>query len=210
MMNIAYTRAKENLYVINFGENNLFFKWKSFYSTKDFIQRCLNEEQTNKLMSIIKKSLGDDYNKLFEKIDKNINSTLIDNNIQALRYYIIRSLLYLLSYVNTDGKNEYSAKLYHGVHNKEVIYCEQFIDFKKLCNKYNYSKYDNINKFNHQLPIFKMNSYNNANNLIKECIDMILKWDDNKKLSDYIFNLYKYININLPQILTNNNINIQE
>ena len=210
MMNVAYTRAKENLYVINFDESNTFFRWKSFTSTKNFVQDCINEEQQNKLINIIKKSLGNDYDKLFDKIDKNVNGTLIDNNIQSLRYYIIMSLLYLISYMNTNGKNEYIAKLYHNVHNKNVKYCDKSIEFKYLCNKYNQSKYDPINKYNYQIPIFLMDHYNNANKIIKECIEMILNWNNQNRLSEYIVKLYNYIQSNLSKILQNKIDNIDD
>lgn len=218
MMNIAYTRAKENLYVINFVDKKPFFRWKSFYSTKDFIQRCLNEEQTNKLMSIIKKSLGDNYNKLFEKIDKNINSTLIDNNIQTLRYYIVRTLIYLMSYINTIGKNEYISNIYHGIKQRGVEYCTNSLKFKQYCNDYNAHKYNKETKYNYKLPIFILKQNNNAikdiytnlNSFIVESINMILEWDNNKKLGKYIYDLYNHIKVNSSTILSSNMYNNKE
>ena len=181
MMNVAYTRAINKMYVLNLQDNNsLRFKWFRYNNVKRFILDCITPQQQEELIYIFKKSIN--YNEILNKIDDNKNNSVIDNNIQVLRYYIIYSLLYLKTFKNANsakqiggsGKGEFYGKIYNIIEN-QLIRCKTSKFFRDNVNKWNNTSF----KKDINLPIWNYKkNYPIANKYIDEIYSDITSCND--------------------------------
>ncbi len=191
MLNVAYTRAINKMYVLNFKESNeLRFKWYTYNNVKHFISECINSEEQNELMNIFKKSLN--YNEIINKKEDNNKNSVIDNNIQVLRYYIICSLLYLKAFKNANtskqdggcGSGEYYSKIFN-IFNNQIIRCNISKEFKNKANEWNNPKYYNIQRKDMTLPIWEYKNFEISDKFIKQL------YEDIKNTEGKPFNVYK-------------------
>lgn len=192
MMNVAYTRAINKMYVLNFKESNeLRFKWYIYNNVKHFISECITTNEQNELMEIFKKST--DYNNIINKQEDNNNkNVVIDNNIQVLRYYIICSLLYLKAFKNANtskqegggGKGEYYGKIFN-IFNNKIERCDVSKEFKNKANEWNNPKYYNIKRENLDLPLWKYKNFEISDKFVNQI------YNDIKNTNNNPLNIYK-------------------
>ena len=147
MINVAWTRASHNMFIINYKSNS-----RELYYTspreEDF------EANNERIINILNKvSWYKDYENKYKLQSKQSCSTniLIDNNYQTLRYHIISSLMkFRLSYVHGSGQI-YAKMLSYA--EKGFLFCNNTKEFmsaardfvKDIASKpiplYDYTKY---------------------------------------------------------------------
>ena len=173
MMNVAYTRAINKMYVLNFIDSNqLRFKWYKYNNAKHFISECITSEDQEKLMNIFKNSI--DYNEIVRKQEDNNKDFVVDNNIQVLRYYIICSLLYLKAFKNANttrrdgecGSGEYYGKIFN-IFNNQITRYSTSLKFKKYANKWNNINYNDERK-DMVLPLWKYKNFEKSDKIIED------------------------------------------
>lgn len=169
MLNVAYTRAKQKLYVVNFN-NNLKnpINIPRFTTAKDFV-RSVNPTELLKFVNTEEYST---------KIEDNKNQSVIDENIRCLRYLVVRNSI-VDKAMCAKNINEYIAQTLN-LKNSRPINNEQ--QFKTLANEYN--KIVKIGKRNKILPIWNYSrAYPEAWKIVVKVMNILKESYFNPKLA---------------------------
>lgn len=196
MKNVAYTRASDNLYIIKFNKkSNDMFKWVKFTNSLELAE-SLPEKIINKINKIIPN---------FVNINNNLNNFIIDNSIQYMRYFLIKSLLIFNGFDNTanKGKSEYWAKIFTIIENP-FCFTNDYNEFKQKANTYTSANFQDRRNKNLEIPIWKSNN-EKVNELFNLVVNKIKRWDCKSNINKTYDNIRSYFN-NIRTQIENKNI----